>query len=102
MPRLSLHSHATFPALFFLAVEAICLPTVRAQHYLQTNLTADHAGIGTITDLNLVNPWGLSRSAGSPWWVSDNGTGPLRRAAVPCSHCGSSPMTNAIRGRHMD
>lgn len=58
MPRLSLHSHATFPALFFLAGEAICLPTVRAQHYRQTNLTADHAGIGTITDLNLVNPWG--------------------------------------------
>src|SRR5213082_2518587 len=24
---------------------------------------------------NLVNPWGLSHSPTSPWWVSDNGTG---------------------------
>jgi uncharacterized protein (TIGR03118 family) len=23
----------------------------------------------------LVNPWGLSRGSGSPWWVSDNATG---------------------------
>ena len=26
-------------------------------------------------DPNLVNAWGLSRSSGSPWWISDNGTG---------------------------
>src|SRR5205807_10098505 len=25
-------------------------------------------------DPNLVNPWGMSRSSGSPWWISDNGT----------------------------
>jgi uncharacterized protein (TIGR03118 family) len=29
---------------------------------------------GETPDLNLVNAWGLSRTAGSPWWVSDNGT----------------------------
>lgn len=75
MFRLSLHSNAAFPALLFLAVEALCLPTAGAQHYRWTNLTADQAGIATNTDANLVNPWGLSRSAGSPWWVSDNGTG---------------------------
>jgi len=23
----------------------------------------------------LINPWGLSRSSSSPWWISDNGTG---------------------------
>jgi uncharacterized protein (TIGR03118 family) len=27
------------------------------------------------TDPLLVNPWGLARSAGSPWWVSDNLSG---------------------------
>ena len=27
------------------------------------------------TDANLVNPWGIARSGGSPWWVNDNGTG---------------------------
>jgi uncharacterized protein (TIGR03118 family) len=44
-------------------------------HYVQTNLVADVSGWATATDPNLVNPWGLSRSATSPWWVADNGTG---------------------------
>lgn len=44
-------------------------------HYVQTNLVSDVAGTAAATDAHLVNPWGLSRSATSPWWVSDNGTG---------------------------
>lgn len=43
--------------------------------YLQTNLVSDQANVATFTDPGLVNPWGLSESAASPWWVSDNGTG---------------------------
>src|SRR5882672_3724904 len=46
-----------------------------AQHYTQTNLVSDLAGQATNRDGNLVNPWGLARSPGSPWWVSNNGTG---------------------------
>ena len=46
-----------------------------AQHYKQTNLISDLPGMAAATDANLVNPWGLSRSSTSPWWVSDNGTG---------------------------
>lgn len=45
------------------------------QHYKQTNLVADQSGAANATDANLVNPWGMSRSSTSPWWVSDNGTG---------------------------
>jgi uncharacterized protein (TIGR03118 family) len=45
------------------------------QHYKQTNLVADMPGVAQATDPNLVNPWGLSRSSSSPWWVSDNGPG---------------------------
>jgi uncharacterized protein (TIGR03118 family) len=45
------------------------------QHYTQTNLVADRAGIAAVTDANLVNPWGLSRSSGGDWWISDNGPG---------------------------
>jgi uncharacterized protein (TIGR03118 family) len=45
------------------------------QHYTQTNLVSNIPGMATVTDPNLVNPWGMSRSSGSPWWVSDNGTG---------------------------
>jgi uncharacterized protein (TIGR03118 family) len=46
-----------------------------AQHYTQVNLVANTSGIAPVTDPNLVNPWGLSRSSSSPWWVSDAGTG---------------------------
>jgi uncharacterized protein (TIGR03118 family) len=45
-----------------------------AQHYTQTNLVSDQPG-AMVMDTNLVNPWGLARSSGSPWWVADNGTG---------------------------
>lgn len=57
------------------ALAAFCCVPANSQHYKQTNLTADQTGMAANTDVNLVNPWGLSRSAGSPWWVSDNGTG---------------------------
>lgn len=46
-----------------------------AQHYKQTNLVSDLPGMAPVTDSNLVNPWGLSRSSTSPWWVSDNNSG---------------------------
>lgn len=45
------------------------------QHYTQTNLVSSQSGVAPITDPDLINPWGLSRSSSSPWWVSDNGTG---------------------------
>ena len=43
--------------------------------YLQTNLVSDLAGMAQLQDTNLVNPWGMSFSASSPFWVSDNGSG---------------------------
>src|SRR5256885_4665095 len=45
-----------------------------AQHYQQTNLVSDVPGLAAHTDGDLVNAWGLTRAATSPWWVSDNGT----------------------------
>lgn len=48
-----------------------------AQQYQQTNLTANNTSVSVkaTIDPNLVNAWGLSRATGSPFWVSDNGTG---------------------------
>ncbi len=46
-----------------------------AQHYTQTNLVSDQMGLAPNMNGNLVNPWGLSRSSGSPWWTANNGTG---------------------------
>ncbi len=43
--------------------------------YQQTNLVSDIFGMATFTDHNLKNPWGLSHSPTSPWWVSDNNAG---------------------------
>jgi uncharacterized protein (TIGR03118 family) len=55
----------------------LALPAV-AQHYNRTDLTADVSATSpnqVLTDANLVNAWGLTRSSTSPWWVADNGTG---------------------------
>jgi uncharacterized protein (TIGR03118 family) len=46
-----------------------------AQGYVQTNLVSNMPGVARVTDPSLVNPWGLSRSSGGRWWVSDFGTG---------------------------
>jgi uncharacterized protein (TIGR03118 family) len=40
--------------------------------YAQTNLVSDLPGIAKVLDSNLKNPWGISHSSTSPWWVSDN------------------------------
>jgi uncharacterized protein (TIGR03118 family) len=42
--------------------------------YLQTNLVSDIAGMAQLTDPSLVNPWGVSFSTTSPFWVSNQGT----------------------------
>jgi uncharacterized protein (TIGR03118 family) len=36
---------------------------------------SDIAGKAAWTDANLINPWGLVNAPGSPWWVSNQGTG---------------------------
>ena len=41
----------------------------------QVNLVSNIPGLATITDADLVNPWGFSHSATSPFWVSNQGTG---------------------------
>src|ERR1700733_3957246 len=50
-------------------------PKAPVNSYIQHNLVADTAGVADVTDPNLVNPWGISESATSPFWISDNGTG---------------------------
>jgi uncharacterized protein (TIGR03118 family) len=45
------------------------------QHYTQTNLVSNESGVAAVTDPQLINPWGISRGSGTPWWVSDQRTG---------------------------
>jgi uncharacterized protein (TIGR03118 family) len=64
-----------------LAATLFALPFARlasAQQYHRTDLTVDSSTVSASApnvDPHLVNAWGLSRSSGSPWWISDNGTG---------------------------
>ena len=43
--------------------------------FIQDNLISDGSVPAQATDPNLVNPWGVSFSPTSPFWISDNGTG---------------------------
>jgi uncharacterized protein (TIGR03118 family) len=63
-----------FASIGLLGLSSI-LQAQQTQHYKQTNLISDIPGMAAATDPNLVNPWGISRSSGTPWWVSDNGPG---------------------------
>lgn len=77
-----------------------------AQHYTQTNLVTDGNTPGVTaahTDGQLVNPWGLTRSTTSPWWVSDNlagvstlydGTGTKQGLVVHIPPPKDTPVTN--------
>jgi len=50
---------------------------------LQTNLVSDLPGVADVMDPNLVNPWGISESSGSPFWISDNNAGVSTLYSVP-------------------
>jgi uncharacterized protein (TIGR03118 family) len=45
------------------------------QTYTVTNLVSDGTIPADHTDAHLVNAWGLTATASSPWWVANNGTG---------------------------
>jgi uncharacterized protein (TIGR03118 family) len=55
------------------AVLLLALPATAG--YVQTNLVSDIPGLAAHIDPDLVNPWGITSSPTSPFWVSDNGMG---------------------------
>ena len=61
--------------MLFLCASAQRAQADGANSFTQTNLVSDIPGMAKTTDPNLVNPWGVSFSSGSPFWISDNGTG---------------------------
>ena len=54
-------------AVVVAAATAVGAAPASTPFYEQTNL------VSSDSDTDLVNPWGLASSAGSPWWVADNG-----------------------------
>src|SRR6266571_4704179 len=85
--------HSTFAtpvlATVFVASYLGTIAAANAGGYAETDLVVNKSvnGVPTLTDKNgivhiakfvdpnLVNPWGISESATSPFWVSDNGSG---------------------------
>ena len=63
---------ATATCTFALAFAPTCL---HADSFSQTNLVSDVPGLANNTDPNLKNPWGVSFSTTSPFWVSNQASG---------------------------
>jgi len=72
--------HRSFTSfLFLVAILALSLSVVSqpamAQYSVKTLVSNTPTSTTSHTDPNLINAWGLARSAGSAFWVSDNATG---------------------------
>jgi uncharacterized protein (TIGR03118 family) len=74
MPKRALALVASLVLLLTVAIPATARnasgTNTYAVHLLQSNIP----GLAAATDPDLVNGWGISHSATSPWWVSDEGT----------------------------
>ena len=57
----------------WLAVVLMLVSSASAQ-YKATQLVSNLPGVAPHQDRKLVNAWGIARAAGSPFWVSDQGT----------------------------
>ncbi len=81
-----------------------------ASGYLVYNLIADQTGVADLTDSNLVNPWGITITSSSPFWLCDAGTGlstvytfsatassvSTTKAAIPAATSGGSTACTGI------
>jgi len=66
--------------------------------YVVTKLVSDVGGTPT-TDPDLVNAWGLARSATSPWWVADNGPDPSTSKSTLYNAAGAKiPLIVSVPG----
>src|SRR5258706_5062249 len=75
-------------------------------HYIQTNLVADptqSVGKAPVTDPNLLNPWGLTRTPnGSAWWIATNASGTSTLYAISAPPPTASPVNNFPADPHPD
>ena len=63
-----------------------------ADGYVQTNLVSDIPGMAPNTDPNLQGAWGLSYSATSPFWVSDQNANFLGSGAASVYKVSDTPI----------
>jgi uncharacterized protein (TIGR03118 family) len=65
------------PLLVSALVVSLFPTLASAQHYQQTNLVSNVpvTPAASVTDPNLLNPWGLVHGPTTPWWISNNAGG---------------------------
>ena len=88
---MKLHSLPKIALLFSLQSVAVF-----ASPFAQTNLVSNVPGMAANFDANLKNPWGISHSATSPFWVSNqasNNSTLYNAASVPQALIVSVPPT---------
>ena len=61
--------------MFFSGLAVLVSSSARGGEYVQTNIVSDRPGVAPNVNPNLVNPWGMSFSTTSPFWVSNQGSG---------------------------
>lgn len=83
-----------------LALGVLSLGALRADSpdFVQTNLVSDISGLATITDSELINPWGVSHSPTSPFWVSNQGMNTATLYAVTDATIVSKVIINPPAG----
>ena len=79
-------------------VLAAFITPAQAGLYNQTNLVSDISGLATITDPQLINPWGFSHSATSPFWISNQGMNSSTLYAVTGPTTVTKTVINAPSG----
>ena len=85
-------SRSRLAGIAALSLAAVCVPGPASAQYAQTNLVSSVPGLATITDPRLVNPWGISRTATSPFWTSNQGTNSSTLYAIT----GSTNVTQVL------
>jgi uncharacterized protein (TIGR03118 family) len=97
-----------FAVVLALTPAAAVAQTTGNNAYVQHNLVSDVAGKADLTDPNLVNPWGMSQSATSPWWASNhdkgnstlyNGTGIANALVVIVPQAGTTSTPGTPTGQ---
>lgn len=75
----------------------VCLAAGQARaDYIETNLISNEPGVAPITDPNLIDPWGLSFSATSPLWVSNQGSGTATVYKITGTSSSATELTEGV------
>jgi uncharacterized protein (TIGR03118 family) len=76
---------------------SVCLAAGHAQaQYTETNLVSNEPGVAPITDPNLIDPWGVSFSATSPLWVSNQGSGTATVYKITGTSSSATQLTEGV------